>query len=219
MKLLRIHILGWTCSFRYPAFISGYQPSLPVPPLSTIYGLISSARGKTTTPTDVAVGYVFQSNGKAIDLETIYELDDTPLKAGTNIVRREILFEPELFLYLNDLDLQEAFEKPYYPLLLGRSTELASVYKIKIVDLDLKENVRIGGSIFPFSTAGVFGMIQALPTHFNNEIPRRTVGTRPYYLVDTDFSEKQLSKKPLKSTIPFLYDEEKNWGVYLHYAQ
>lgn len=218
MKLLRIHIGGWTCSFRYPAFISGYQPTLPVPPLSTIYGLISSARGKLTTPTDVTAGYIFQSKGKAIDLETIYELDDTPLKAITNVVRREILFEPELFLYLNDLGLQEAFEKPHYSLLLGRSTELVSVCNIKIVDLDFKENVRIGGSIFPFPTTGIYGVIQALPTHFTDEIPRRAVGTRPFYMVDTDFSEKQLSKKPIKSTIPFLYDDEKNWGVYLHNA-
>ncbi len=45
MKAYRIHLTSWTASFRYPNLISGYQPSLVVPPLATIYGLISAAAG------------------------------------------------------------------------------------------------------------------------------------------------------------------------------
>ena len=61
MKFLRILIEGWTASFRYPTFISGFQPTLPVPPLSTIYGLLSAAKGDLVTPIDTSVGFVFES--------------------------------------------------------------------------------------------------------------------------------------------------------------
>jgi len=36
MKVFRIDITSWTASFRYPNLISGVQPTLEVPPLSTI---------------------------------------------------------------------------------------------------------------------------------------------------------------------------------------
>ena len=45
MQLLRVGLSGWTASFRYPAFISGFQPTLPVPPLSTIYGILVGREG------------------------------------------------------------------------------------------------------------------------------------------------------------------------------
>ena len=72
MKLLRILIEGWTASFRYPAFISGFQPTLPVPPLSTIYGLLSAVKGELVTPNETNVGFVFDYDSKSVDLETIY---------------------------------------------------------------------------------------------------------------------------------------------------
>jgi CRISPR-associated protein Cas5t len=97
MKVLRIKIDGWTASFRYPGFISGFQPTLPVPPISTIYGLISAARGELTVPEDVSIGYVFDFESKTVDLETIYELSPG-LSAKSNVVRREFLYNPELYL-------------------------------------------------------------------------------------------------------------------------
>ena len=90
MKVLRIKVEGWTASFRYPGFISGFQPTLPVPPVSTIYGLISAARGEFTVPEDVSTGYVFDFESKAVDLETIYELSPG-LSAKSNVVKREFL--------------------------------------------------------------------------------------------------------------------------------
>jgi CRISPR-associated protein Cas5t len=217
MRVARIYIRGWTASFRYPAFISGFQPTLPVPPLSTIYGLLSAARGEIVTPADTKVGYVFQSHGIAIDLEAIYELHDTPLRANTNVVKRQVLCEPELFLYVSDLDFAEYFRSPHYPLLLGRSTELAMVVKSEPFELGERNNVRVGGSIFPFSvTNGVTGILQSLPTHFTNEIPRRAVGTQPFCLVETDFSGKTKNKRPINYKQPLLYDAEHDWGVYMH---
>lgn len=217
MKVARIHVCGWTASFRYPTFVSGFQPSLPVPPLSTVYGLLSAARGELVTPNETAVGFVFQSKGKAIDLETIYELQDTALQAKSNVVRREILFEPELFLYLPDLDFADYFKTPAYPLLLGRSTELVAVKKIERVELVRKENARVGGTIFPFSpTLKVSGKLQALPTHFTDEMPRQAVGTQPFCLVETDFSGKSLNLRPQIYAEEIYCDTEKDWGIYFY---
>ncbi|WP_298938611.1 CRISPR-associated protein Cas5, partial [uncultured Dysgonomonas sp.] len=39
MKTHRIKINSWTSSFRYPNLISGFQPTLEVPPVSTVMGL------------------------------------------------------------------------------------------------------------------------------------------------------------------------------------
>jgi len=189
-------------------FISGFQPTLPVPPLSTIYGLLSAAKGNLVTPSDTAVGYVFRSQGKAVDLETIYELSE-PLKAKSNICKREMLFEPELFLYLDKLEFASFFRKPYYPLLIGRQTELAMVEEIKEVNLEKRSNVPIGGCVIPFPMDGIYGVIQALPTHFSDDIPRKAVGTRPFYLVDRFIRyDKQ----------PILFDSEKKWGVFIHHG-
>ena len=77
MKVIRVHITGWVSSFRNPLFISGFQPTLPLPPLSALYGLLTAAKGDWVTPHDVQIGFVFQSNGKGIDLETVYEFEET----------------------------------------------------------------------------------------------------------------------------------------------
>jgi CRISPR-associated protein Cas5t len=217
MRVARIHIRGWTASFRYPAFISGFQPSLPVPPLSTIYGLLSAAKGELVTPTDTRVGYVFQSHGRAVDLETIYELHDTPLRANMNVVKRELLCDPQLYLYVEKPEFAAYFGKPHYPMLLGRSTELAMVVKSETCELEEKNGVRVGGSVFPFDVKlGLSGTIQALPTHFSDEIPRRAIGTRPFYIIETDFSGKALNKRPIVFNGSVLYDAKHDWGVFLH---
>ncbi|MCC7203096.1 MAG: type I-B CRISPR-associated protein Cas5 [Nitrospirae bacterium] len=206
MKAYRVHIRGWTASFRYPVFIAGFQPTLSVPPLSTIYGLISAAKGNLVTPADAAVGYVFSSSGKAVDLETIYELAE-PLKAKSNVCRRVLLFEPSLHLYFDNHAIAKAFDKPHYPLLIGRSTELAMVEEIKEIELEQRTGVPLGGTIIPFPLDGIFGPLQALPTHFTDEIPRRAEGTRPYYMVESFIGyDKQ----------PMPYDGEKGWGVWFH---
>lgn len=204
MKALRVLIKGWVTSFRYPAFISGFQPTLPVPPLSTIYGLISAAKGELVTPEDLSIGYVFKHKGKAVDLETIYELSG--LKGKSNVIKREFLLDPEIYLYLDDLDYKKYFEHPNYPMLLGRSTDLVNITEIKEVDLEKKTNLKVGKTILPFGLDGAYGTIQALPTHFTDTIPRKATGTKPFILMDQFF----------ECSDECFYDEELDWGVWFH---
>ena len=205
MKYLRILIEGWTASFRYPAFISGFQPTLPVPPLSTIYGLLSAAKGELVTPDETNVGFVFTFDAKAVDLETVYELKG--LKDNkSNVTKREFLFNPSLYLYIDNLDFKKYFKNPTYPMLLGRSSDLAIISEIKEINLEMKNNVKLGKTILPFGTDGAFGIIQALPTHFSDSIPRKAIGTKPYLLMNQFFNYSG----------DCYFDSELDWGVWIH---
>ena len=205
MKVIRIHITGWVSSFRNPLFISGFQPTLPLPPLSTIYGMLTAAKGEWVTPHDAAIGFVFKSNGKAVDLETVYQFSGK-LDAKSNINRREFLVQPELYLYTPEIWLKDAFERPRYTLLMGRSSDLATVKSIKEIQLQNVSETTYQDTLLPFPDAQLFGQVQALPTHFTPEIPRRPCGTRAYCLIT----------ERIKYTGNVLHDPEKNWGVYLH---
>ena len=205
MKVLRICITGWVASFRHPLFISGFQPTLPLPPLSTIYGLLTAAKGEWVTPHDTSIGFVFRSNGKAVDLETVYEFAGK-LDAKSNINRREFLVDPELYLYIPEMWLKEAFERPHYPLLLGRSSDLATVKSIAEIELENRSETTYQGTLLPFPDAQLYGQIQALPTHFTAEIPRCPCGTRAYCLI----TEKITYRGDV------WHDPKMDWGVYLH---
>lgn len=205
MKVLRIHITGWVASFRNPLFISGFQPTLPLPPLSAIYGLLTAAKGEWVTPHDTAVGFVFQSSGKAVDLETVYEFAGG-LVAKSNINRREFLVEPQLCLYTPEMWLREAFERPRYPLLLGRSSDLATVKSIEEIELEKVSETTYRDTLVPFPHEQIYGQILALPTHFTAEIPRRPCGIRAYCLLTEKIEYHGEAWR----------DSEKRWGVYLH---
>ena len=205
MKVIRIHITGWVASFRNPLFISGFQPTLPLPPLSALYGLITAAKGEWVTPHDAAVGFVFQSQGKAVDLETVYEFAGK-LDAKSNINRREFLVGPQLYLYTPDVSLKNAFERPRYPLLLGRSSDLATVKSIDEIELENVSETTYQNTLLPFPDAQLYGQVQALPTHFTAEIPRKPLGTRAYCLI----TERIIYRGNV------LQDPDKKWGIYLH---
>ncbi|MYA70751.1 type I-B CRISPR-associated protein Cas5 [Candidatus Poribacteria bacterium] len=205
MKVLRVHITGWVSSFRNPLFIAGFQPTLPLPPLSAIYGMLTAAKGEWVTPHDAAIGFVFRSNGKAVDLETVYEFAGK-LDAKSNINRREFLVDPELYLYIPEMWLKEAFERPRYPLLLGRSSDLATVKSIEQIELESRSETTYQNTLLPFPDAQLYGQVQALPTHFTAEIPRRPCGTRAYCLI----TEKITYRGDV------WHDPKMDWGVYLH---
>ncbi len=205
---MRVKIRGWTASFRYPIFISGFQPTLPVPPLSTVYGLLSAAKGEPVTPEDTPVGYLFFSQAKAVDIETVYELKENLGVSKTNVIKREILYNPILYLYIPQMDMKDYFKRPAYQLLFGRSSDLCMVEEIREVELEEgADEMRVGCTLVPFPMEGISGVIQALPTHFTQDIPRKAQGTRMFCVME------KLDRYRGKE---FYYDREMDWGVYIH---
>ena len=190
MEFFRIDITSWTASFRYPNLISGVQPTLEVPPLSTILGLINAAAGKYLNHKNLKIGYFFQYGAKEFDLETIYQITSTSKgfpsnNAKSNIMRRQFLFENQLSIYLEDEILVDYLRAPYYSLLLGRSNDLATIERIEKVELEKVQNAtKVKGQIIPFNDNMLAGKIQALPKYFSNTIPRLNLGTEPYSIID-----------------------------------
>jgi len=214
MKMNRIKISSWTASFRYPNLISGFQPTLEVPPISTVLGLINAAAGKYINYKQLVIGYYFEYDSKAVDLETIYQIELKTSKSESypnnmvksNVINREFLFNCNLYLYLPNDELNEYFRKPHYQLLLGRSNDLATVEKIEEVDLEennFPENIK--GQIIPFYGNYLPGEIQALPKYFSDTIPRNNIGTEPYSIISC-FAGK--SKSSIQTCTDIINDDE-----------
>lgn len=189
MRVYRIEISSWTASFRYPNVISGYQPTLCVPPISTVLGLINACAGKYLDFKDEEIGYYFDYKAKSEDLETIYQVESkngVPKKdVKSNVLRREFLFECRLFVYLKNFHLVDYFRHPVFQILLGRSNDLATIGNITECDLQEKQNAsQIIGQIVPFMGNYLPGTIQALPQYFTNSLPRENLGTQPYSIID-----------------------------------
>jgi len=188
MKAFRIKINSWTSSFRYPNLISGFQPTLEVPPVSTVMGLINAASGKYMENRALELGYYFDFKIKTVDLETIYQIKandrNFPENAvKSNVIQREFLYDCRLFLYLTDGEMVSCFHQPVYQLLLGRSGDLAGIESIMEVELKEVSNARFAGQVIPFNGNYLPGQIQALPRYFSNTIPRKNLGTEPYSVI------------------------------------
>jgi CRISPR-associated protein Cas5t len=190
MEVYTADIISWTASFRYPNLISGIQPTLEVPPLSTILGLINAAAGRYLEHKKLTIGYYFEFQNKAIDLETIYMIDSNNGKstnyAKSNVIKREFLFDTFLRLYLIDPTIIDYLKTPVYQLVLGRMNDLATVEINSIIKKDLEAingADKIRGQIIPLRNNYLPGVIQALPKYFSNSIPRYNIGTEAYSVI------------------------------------
>ncbi|HIH73378.1 MAG: hypothetical protein XD43_0040 [Thermococcales archaeon 44_46] len=205
--MIRVKLRAWTASFRFPTFQSGYQPTLPVPPPSTIQGILSAAKGKPVYLTELSyIGYIFRSSGKGLDLEKIYALG----KVETDIMKREFLYNAELYVYLPN-EWKEAFKKPRYQLLLGRSSDLATVEEIVNINLEERE-APLGGTVVPISL-GIPGMIHTLVVEYDySKTPRKAKLVKPFIILP--YPRTYAERK--RQTSRTLYDPELDIGVYIH---
>lgn len=192
MEVFKIDITSWTASFRYPNFMTSYHPTLDVPPISTILGLINAASGQYLMHNNLMIGYYFDYEIKAdasqSDLETVYKIGSNSVgkienKVTSDIIRREFLVNTFLRLYLTDAKLAEYFKQPYYPLLLGRMNDLATVINIEHSELKYVPKAEfVRGQIIPLKYF-LPGQIQPLPKYFTNTFPRQNIGTEPYSVI------------------------------------
>ena len=218
MRAYRIHISSWTASFRYPNMISAYQPTLSVPPVSTINGLISAAVGDYFTVCEEKIGYILTYKSKTVDLETIYQMGQSLSQIKSNVVKREFLSEVDLYLYTDSKEISEYFRKPAFQLLLGRSGDLAQVNSIDEIVTEAKNTLsNVKGTVVPFRKHNYLAApIQALPVSFSNTAPRRNLGTQPYYILDG--GDEKLGKNKCwqvnASGFEDRIDEKRHWDVY-----
>ena len=208
-KSYRVALNGWTASFRHPQLVTGMQPTLPLPPPSTVYGLVAAAAGHWVDPQACPLAYVFEAQGQTRDLETIYQFSRSN-DAKSNVVVREWLTDWQLWLYFRERTWAESFENPVFPLVLGRQQELAHVLAdgsgnvVGEVELERTPTTLFGTAVpFPFWDAA--GMVMALPLAMSPDLPRQAIGVRPW----------QLIREPVKTEVnTVLHDPQLGHGVY-----
>lgn len=230
METYKIVLQSDTAFFRNEVTCTSVQESFNCPPLSTIHGLIAAAYGEYRY--DIDIGYFFEFRHKCTDFELVMRKNDSHKDRfkkyinderfdrndilrgcfGTVPVRREILFNCRLVLYLNDKDIAESFKSPYYALVFGRLEDLASISeKPKKIDIiSVKEPVRFGKTIIPFSEGkNIPGRITKLNIQISDSNPRKVNKAGIYNIVDKFWENIPLNFMPY-------YDPDENLGIYFH---
>lgn len=190
INALRLELTAYTASFRVPGFVA-HQLTLPVPPLSTIYGLLSAAAGRWVSPDELEwLAYRCDYEGKATDLETIITVkwQDGPKVSDRNVLRREFLVLPRLTLYL-PADWGQAFSHPRYHLLLGRTQDVATVESMAPVTLEPADEGETSGTLLPLELMvsnrnHINAWLQNLPIAFSGTPHRKLLGMRVFGVVD-----------------------------------
>jgi len=159
MRVVKVVLKGITTSFRHPHFMWGRHPTYPMPPPATVFGHICSALGYIPPPGSFQFGYRFKCAGRFVDLEWLYKVraaSPTEKKGGFttvgegDLVRRDVLFRPRLVLYIARPDWLDAFRNPRYPVVLGRSQDLATYVSFEVVELQRSSAAYYEGTLLPF---------------------------------------------------------------------
>ncbi len=166
-------IEGLSAAFRPPIARSGVIPSLPVPPYTTILGLISCCAGRTVRPEETNIGFEFTAQGIAKDFErTIrweYNKGKPKQSSERGIRTRSFHVFPRLTLYITNLSLRSIFEHPIGLTTLSQSQDLASISDIREVILEDRQEGLLGLTLLPFDFTSEFipqGSIYQLPDYF-----------------------------------------------------
>ena len=187
MKVLKIELEGVTASFRYPHFLVGRQPSYSMPPPATIYGHLCSAVGDYINPASLKFAYYFTYKGKGDDVEAIYQTvpgsgkvmkkwgEVNNVEVKMNPYLREILLFPQLTLYIDSTDglkeLYRAFRSPRYPVILGRSQDMAGYRRVDIIELEKASYAYFEGTLLPadYTMRTGAGISVTMPRFINQE--------------------------------------------------
>ncbi|HBM80589.1 MAG TPA: type I-B CRISPR-associated protein Cas5 [Clostridiaceae bacterium] len=228
--MYRIKLKSKTGFFRNDLTITGIQETYDCPPLSTIYGIISSATGEKIQ--NINVGYIFEYAYKSEDYELqitqgagkkdIYKelrkkinyIDRHDILQGcfsSAPVTRQILFDCTLYIYLENDTIAENFRYPYFSILMGRSEDICMVEEIKKIDLKEKRFINVGNTIIPLreKVDELYGKVVSMPVNISYEIPRHLISTDIYLSIPEKI-------KIRNSNNLFLYDDDIGMGVYIH---
>lgn len=230
MKMYKIILKSKTAFFRNDITSTSYQESFNCPPLSTIYGLIAATYGEYRY--DVDVGYIFEYEAKYMDYELILQKNSKYRKLyekyindnrfdrndilrgcmGTQPIKREILFNCTLTLYIDKKEIAESFLNPYYSLLLGRSEDLAKIATrprgIELIDTE--QPFDFGKTIIPFKIGKLIpGRLSKMNIEISDEFPRKVKRTKIYNIVDRVCPNQKFYKY-------VKIDPELNLGIYIH---
>ncbi|MBE3562734.1 MAG: CRISPR-associated protein Cas5 [Hydrogenibacillus schlegelii] len=167
-RALRLTLRAPLASFRRPLDIN-YQRTFPLPPPTTVFGLIGAALGLSehdlwrpdgpASALKIAV-WSEERPGRGEDLWTLLKLNKGKMQRSPYM--REILVDVRYTVVIGEAEaaasrpgsgwlgrLAKAFHDPMYPLSLGREDELAEVEAITFETVETGEP-RFHGTVLPF---------------------------------------------------------------------
>lgn len=221
--VLEIEFSGWTATPRIPFILSGNALCLPTPTYSLLLGIIGCCLGRLINPNEVKVGFYYEYDGVANDLETRQrlEFDGKKVKAhakGTDAYLREFHVSPKLILWIDRLDWKEYFLNPVGTPALGRSQDLLKIEKVEQVAVTQVEETILSGCMLPFnSSLKIGGQLVQLAEAYeeNEEVGSGRSATKSSVFMAVPYDNKS------KLKYPNLYQIQGNneTGFYLHSFQ
>ena len=156
-KVLEIQFSGWTATPRLPFVLSGNALCMPVPPYSTILGIIGCCLGRFVSPNEVMVGFQYLYDTVSLDIETRRRLqfDGKKIKnhdKGSDAYAREFHTNPHLTIWIDRLDWEDYFESPVGTPALGRSQDLLHIEKVCVKEVSSVSEADLKGCMIPFNS-------------------------------------------------------------------
>ncbi len=176
MEAIHVTFEGFTSTYRIPFILSGIGLASPVPPYSSIVGLISCCLGRQLEKNETLIGFEYTATGSGRDMETSrrLKLEKGKLKRNPEnaVPVREFHVNPRLDLYLSNTSLKEYFEEPRGVPCLGRSQDICWIKKkIEIIQLQRVEKGRIGQTLIPFPCESCGGRLLRAADYYENDNP------------------------------------------------
>lgn len=160
VRAVRVELYAPVASFRDPMF-PGVSRCLPVPPPSTVRGMLAAATGRDSEP--ITLGLAASADGRGVDAETYHPIaadGSNPAvagrvaagKGGMTIRDRPFLIGVRLTVWVPAPDgdrIARALRRPVWGLRLGRSQDLVHVMSIREVILYPAERAKVGHALAP----------------------------------------------------------------------
>lgn len=226
LHAIRIRLRAYTASFRAPSFVA-YQLSLSVPPIATIFGLLSAATGRWVLPDELPwVAYCCTYDARVKDLEAIYGVErkkpeEAPRYAERNIVWREFLVNPELILFL-PVEWEVPLRRPRYPLVLGRSQDLAATEEITETTLDPVDHGQVVGVLLPVRLIAqnrVTALLHNLPIAFTADPDRHPIRVEMFGIIDGQRTQRRAITTEIRQAAGWLFRDQETGIVVPLYRQ
>lgn len=161
MELIKVHARGVVNSFRNYARTTIHD-TLPLPPKTTLVGLLGGALGYDFTDTrlielydEVKVGVVGSNKSDFYDLMRVFKVKGSASDWG--LLQRQLNWENEFWIYYefenkNKLIL-EALKNPVFAPTLGLADELIDIREVSLIDAETVssgEKTVFTNTLFPF---------------------------------------------------------------------
>jgi len=186
------------CSFRVPTAVN-VHPTYPVPPITTIYGLLACAMGwpadDYTYLSEMEIGLILVQKGERIEgYNKIIKWDRRDREMRTLLMRHKLIQPIYQFFVKGEetllKDLYHALKNPCFPLYLGESDDVVEVKDIELFPLVEIETGEVD-SILPQGYGRPTNQVELvfLPTKFLMEEKGKKriwsgVDYKGYYIAD-----------------------------------